>query len=196
MFDNKNVKLKDYNKEIAIIDHTLDIVFETGIAGVKMSKLAKRVGISPSTLYVYFETKEDLINSIGLKIISEIDESLETALSAADTFEQKFRAKWFNMLQFHLNHEKELNFIEQWRQSPFFSENSKKIFNSKGNSKSMLFQSGRDQNLIKNLDDHIIHAILSGMAKQFVGLIKMGALTLDQTSMDLTFSIVWDAVKQ
>ena len=72
------MKLKDNNKEIAIIEQTLNIVYETGIAGVKMSKLAKQVGISPSTLYVYFETKENLIVSIGLKILKDITERLES----------------------------------------------------------------------------------------------------------------------
>lgn len=116
------MKTKDINKELAIIEHTLNIVNETGIAGVKMSKLAKRVGISPSTLYVYFETKENLIVSIAYRIFQNISEGLLLALEESTDFEQKLRAKWVHMLQFRLNNEKELNFVEQWMQSPYFDK--------------------------------------------------------------------------
>ncbi|MCG8330482.1 MAG: TetR/AcrR family transcriptional regulator [Chitinophagales bacterium] len=60
------MKQKDLHKESTIIEKTLDIVSETGI---KMSVLAKHVGVSPSTLYVYFETKEDL------NVLKDLDES-------------------------------------------------------------------------------------------------------------------------
>jgi len=190
------MKPKDSKKESAIIHKTLDIVYETGIAGVKMSKLAKRVGISPSTLYVYFETKEDLIVSIGYKIFKKISESLESALAESTSFENKLRAKWVTMLQFRLNNEKEINFIEQWKQSPFFDKNS---FNKKGGKlkpKTYFFQEGRDSGYLKELDDHIIHAIISGMAKQVATLIKDGHLKMNQTTINLTFCIIRDALKK
>lgn len=63
------MKQKDLHKESTIIEKTLDIVSETGITGIKMSVLAKHVGVSPSTLYVYFETKEDL------NVLKDLDES-------------------------------------------------------------------------------------------------------------------------
>lgn len=190
------MKPKDKNKEIAIIEKTLDIVHETGIAGVKMSKLAKRVGISPSTLYVYFKTKEDLMVSIGLKIHRKVVDSLESALTGKSSFESKLRAKWIHMLQFHLNNEKELNFIDQLKQSPYFEKLSSIVKESNVNFKMDLFEDGRKSGYIKKVNDNVIHAILAGMAKQTARLIKEGQLDQDKTSMDMIFNIVWDALKK
>ena len=190
------MKPKDINKEIAIIDQTLDIVNETGIAGIKMSKLAKRVGISPSTLYVYFKTKEDLIVSIGYKILKQISEGLQSALAESASFEKKLRAKWAHMLQFRLNHEKEINFMEQWMQSPYFDKTS---FQKKGDQlkpKTNLFREGRESGFLKDLDDIVMHAIISGMAKQIVSLIKEGHLKMNESTIDLTFGIVKDALRR
>ena len=52
------MKLKDEAKRQAIIEKTVDIVFEKGFAGIKMADLARKVGVSPSTLYVYYKNKE------------------------------------------------------------------------------------------------------------------------------------------
>ena len=190
------MKSKDSKKEEAIIQQTLDIVYETGIAGVKMSILAKRVGISPSTLYVYFETKEDLIVSIGYKILKKISASLQSALADSTSFENKLRAKWVHMLQFRLNHEKEINFMEQWMQSPFFDKNSFKKEGDKLKPKTNLFQEGRESGYLKDLNDNIIHAIISGMAKQIATSIKEGHLKMNQSTLDLTFCIIRDALKK
>lgn len=190
------MKLKDSNKESAIIKQTLDIVYETGIAGVKMSKLAKRVGISPSTLYVYFKTKEDLIVSIAYRILKKISEGLESALAEPTSFENKLRAKWVHMLQFRLNHEKEINFMEQWMQSPYFDKSSFKQKGNKLKPKTNLFQEGRESGYLKDLDDNMIHSIISGMAKQIATLIKEGHLKMNQSTIDLTFSVVRDALKK
>lgn len=190
------MKPKDNNKELAIIEHTINIVSETGIAGIKMSKLAKRVGISPSTLYVYFETKEDLITSIGHNIFKKISKSLQSALDDSTSFEQKLRAKWIHMLQFRLNNGKEINFIEQWMQSPFFDKNSFKQKGDKLKSPINLYQEGRDSGFLKDLEDNVIHAIISGMAKEFALLIKEGHLKMNQQTIDHTYSVIRDALKK
>jgi len=190
------MKPKDLNKELAIIDQTLNIVSETGIAGLKMSKLAKRVGISPSTLYVYFKTKEDLIVSIGFKILKMISVELGALLDDSKTFDQNLKAKWIHMLNFHLNHEKELNFMESWMQSPFFD---KKTFKTKGDKfrpKTNIFDEGKKQGILKDLSDGEIHAINIGLAKQYASLIKKGQLKLDKTTIDRSFGVLRDALKK
>ena len=55
------MKLKDTAKKEAIVAETIDIVFRKGFSGIKMAELARLVGVSPSTLYVYYKSKEDLI---------------------------------------------------------------------------------------------------------------------------------------
>ena len=40
-----------------ILDTTLEIISEKGLAGVNTSEIAQRVGIVPSALYRHFENK-------------------------------------------------------------------------------------------------------------------------------------------
>ena len=100
------------------------------------------------------------------------------------------------MLQFRINNEKEMNFMEQWMQSPYFDKSSFKEKGDKLKPKTNLFEEGRKAEYLKALDDNMIHAIISGMAKQIAKLIKEGHLKINQSTIDLTFSIVRDALKQ
>ena len=47
-----------------ILDTTLEIISEKGLAGVNTSEIAQRVGIVPSALYRHFENKEALIDAL------------------------------------------------------------------------------------------------------------------------------------
>lgn len=47
-----------------ILDTTLEIISEKGLAGVNTSEIAQRVGIVPSALYRHFESKEALIDAL------------------------------------------------------------------------------------------------------------------------------------
>jgi len=190
------VRSKDKNKEEAIVQETIEIVYRTGIAGIKMSKLAKNVGVSPSTLYVYFSTKEELINSVGRKLLQKISQEREKSVIKGDTYQMKVKAIWLNLLSFLLNNEKEVNFIDQWKQSPYFNTSSEQVWKENKKTKSELFQEGINSGILKDIDEYIIYAILAGIAKEFVNLIKLGKLKKDKKTMDYSFTIVWDALKR
>ncbi|MEM1359335.1 MAG: TetR/AcrR family transcriptional regulator [Bacteroidota bacterium] len=57
--------MKDNQKLAAIIKATLELTHEQGLAGIKMSTLAKRAGIATGSLYTYFEDKQDLLLSVN-----------------------------------------------------------------------------------------------------------------------------------
>lgn len=47
-----------------ILDTTLEIIAEKGLAGVNTSEIAQRIGIVPSALYRHFENKDTLIDAL------------------------------------------------------------------------------------------------------------------------------------
>lgn len=47
-----------------ILDTTLEIIAEKGLAGVNTSEIAQRIGIVPSALYRHFENKDALLDAL------------------------------------------------------------------------------------------------------------------------------------
>ncbi|MDR1409712.1 MAG: TetR/AcrR family transcriptional regulator [Oscillospiraceae bacterium] len=53
------MRVKDFSKKDAIFEATINLLNEIGFANISMSKIGKAAGVSSSTIYVYFENKED-----------------------------------------------------------------------------------------------------------------------------------------
>lgn len=51
-------------KKEAILRATRDLILEHGLQSVSMSQIGKKAGVGMGTIYNYFPTKEDLVNSL------------------------------------------------------------------------------------------------------------------------------------
>ena len=62
------MKLRDENKVNIIFEASLNLIFDDGIAGLTMAKIAKKAGIATGTLYIYFKNKEVLLQELSQSI--------------------------------------------------------------------------------------------------------------------------------
>jgi len=189
------VRIKDETKRLAIVENTLDIVFEKGFAGIKMAGLAKDVGISPSTLYVYYKSKEELIISVFKELIKNKTVQSEKDIDKDLPYKLKLKTLWLYWINVSINQSKEMSYIHQIKQSPYYDlvpDDVKDIGYSVGFE---LFDLGKKEGLIKNVDNEILATIMSALLMQTVTLITNKKMTLNKKNSDLMFSFLWDAMK-
>ncbi|PNW28294.1 TetR/AcrR family transcriptional regulator [Formosa algae] len=189
------MKQKDELKREAIINETIAIVYDKGFAGVKMAHIAKKVTISPSTLYVYFKSKDDLISTIATEILQNITQTNQNQLQANLPFKLKFKAIWVFYINFGINNRKEMSFINQVKQSPYYDKIPQSLRSLKSAIILDLLDEGKEQGLIKNLDNTILSGLLSAFLTEAVKLIDTKALPLNEETIDTVFSMAWDAIK-
>ena len=60
-----------------IINAAMDVFVEHGFAGAKLTDVAKRAGVAKGTLYLYFETKEDLFRATAREALTANLEAVE-----------------------------------------------------------------------------------------------------------------------
>ena len=66
------VKLqKSIDKRNALIKATIKLVNNNGFHATPMSKIAKMANVSPATIYLYFENKQDLVNKTYIEVKEE-----------------------------------------------------------------------------------------------------------------------------
>ena len=69
------MRTRDQAKYDSIVDASIKLINELGFDGISISKIAKKAKVSPATIYIYFENKEDLFTKIYIDIRKEmIDE--------------------------------------------------------------------------------------------------------------------------
>ncbi len=54
----------DEDKKQRVKDAVKEVILQEGFGGASISKIAKCAGVSPATVYIYYNNKEDMMNSI------------------------------------------------------------------------------------------------------------------------------------
>ncbi|MFB9053672.1 TetR/AcrR family transcriptional regulator [Formosa undariae] len=189
------MKQKDDLKREAIINETIAIVYAKGFAALKMAHIAKQVDISPSTLYVYFKSKDDLITTIATDLLKNITDISRDQLKTDLPYKLKFKAIWIFYINFGINNRKEVSFIHQVKQSPYFEMIPKDIRYLKSSFILDLLDEGKQEGLIKNLDNAILSVLLESFMNETVKLIDSKTLQLNEKDTNTMFTLAWDAIR-
>jgi AcrR family transcriptional regulator len=109
----------DPAKETAIQDAALSIIASEGLENLSMQRLAQAAGVSPRTIYIKYENKEDLIIRLFIEttlpryeaaVLQGFDETLD--------FEAGVRLLWMNAFRFLRAHEAEYRLLMYSKSSP------------------------------------------------------------------------------
>ncbi|WP_196884952.1 TetR/AcrR family transcriptional regulator [Aureivirga sp. CE67] len=189
------MKLKDEEKRIRIKNETINIIFEKGFAGVKMAELARKVGISPSTLYVYYKNKEDLIVSICSELIKEQMKKSKQNMNENLSFKLQLKSIWLHWVNFGINNHKEMSFLTQVKQSPYYQKVPQDIRDDKMKAGIGLIEMGKEAKELKNIDTGIILGIIDAMLKQTIFFVTSKQLSIKEKDLNMMFDITWNAIK-
>ncbi|MCB2294427.1 TetR/AcrR family transcriptional regulator [Clostridium algoriphilum] len=66
------MRRKDDEKEKSIKEAVVKLILELGFHGTSISKIAKEAGVSPATVYIYYENKEIMFQDIYHEYSEEI----------------------------------------------------------------------------------------------------------------------------
>lgn len=189
------MRLKDNEKREAIKQATLALVAEQGIAGLKMATLAKKTGLSPSTLYVYFRDKEDLIVSLFREVTRQIVHLVLQEYDPELPYKISFKKVVLKYLVCRVDIYQEHLFMEQVKTSPYYQKIIFEVKDAELEGAMLLLQKGKEQMLLKNLPDQLLFASLDGMIEKMSDLLISGKLKNDSKTLDDCFSLIWDSLK-
>jgi len=66
------MRRKDDEKEKSIKEAVIKLILQEGFHGTSISKIAKAAGVSPATVYIYYENKEIMLQDIYREYSEEI----------------------------------------------------------------------------------------------------------------------------
>lgn len=181
---------KDDLKEATIRKEAIKMIVETGFDGLSMQKLANASKISPSTIYVYFKSREDLLNQLYHKIQQKFETDALNAFDPNMSFYDGLWTQWVNRYKNIKENPPEFYFFEQFRNSPLINQTNsgKSVFREAMN---QFVQKAIKKEEIIDLPVEIFWAVAYGA---FYMLVKFH---LDQSSMAGTpFSLSETKLKQ
>lgn len=189
------MRLKDLEKREAIKQATFALVAEEGVNALRMADIARRVGVSPSTLYTYFEDKDHLIQSLFREVLKSMVSTVVKEFQPDRPYKVNLKHFWSAYLHHRIRHLQATLFYERVKSSSYFQE---AVAESKALEMAVpleLIRMGQEQLLLKNVAPELILATLGGMTDRMTTLFSAGDLPLTDTNMEACFSMLWDAIK-
>jgi AcrR family transcriptional regulator len=105
-------KLSPERKE-KFMEAALKLFAEKGVQNASTAAIAKEAGSAAGTLFLYFPTKQDLVDELVLQISSENAASVKSNLSPDRSAHDTFWTIWQSYIRWFLEHEEAYRYIRQ-----------------------------------------------------------------------------------
>jgi AcrR family transcriptional regulator len=151
-----------------ILATALTLFTERGFFGTPTSLISKEAGVATGTLFFYFPTKEELIDTLYRRIKSEAAKGMCRDFSREKTALAKLRCIGFNAVEWGIENPARQKFMEQFAHSPFVSTNAHEEGMSHFLFLKELVRDGIREGTIRNIDPDLLFCM---MASSFSGLI-------------------------
>lgn len=116
------MRRKDDEKMRSIKEAVVSLTLKEGFHGTSVSKIAKLAGVSPATVYIYFENKDDMLHDIYSEYSEDIYdyllESIDRNIQAQQQIEILIRS-YYNYI---LDNKEIFSFVEQFSNCPCLAD--------------------------------------------------------------------------
>lgn len=179
-----------------IYQTTIELLNEIGLSDISMSKIAKRASISSSSIYFYFESKEDLLIKLYFNLKDQMHQMMFRGVNVAemsvkDGFEKLLR----NYSNYIVNNKANFLLMEQFLESPFIRKNCKDHNGGVFKPMYALFERGIKEGLFKDLETNLLvtYSCLPfvQMGKEYIN----GEYEFNSANIDKMIQMSWDAIK-
>ncbi|WP_091166152.1 TetR/AcrR family transcriptional regulator [Paenibacillus sp. 1_12] len=186
---------KDDNKNEAIFQATIQLLNEIGFSDISMSKIAKRANVSPSTIYVYFENKEDMLKKLYLNVKEKMSLKMLDGINEMTPIQAGFELFMSNLKDFVLDNKDYFLFLEQFTNSPFIERLC--LDESIGYFKPILdfVERGQEQHILKKVDAHLLLIYCYYPVTQLAKEHFKGTLVFNQEKLKEITQMSWDAIQ-
>lgn len=189
------VKPKDDDKLRAIAEATFTLVEQTGLSGLTMAAIAREAGLATGTLYVYFKSKEELMVALYEQAKTSTAATLMHGDDPKAPFRSRFRHMWMNWLEHRLTHYAQVVFLEQYYNSPWFSEESRNLSARLIKDWVDLIESAKAQQILKDVPTVLLINSFGGSVRETANLLRSGALPRTDENLAMAFGVCWDGIK-
>lgn len=205
MLEEDHVQKED--KREAILQAALTLIAENGFQHTPMSLISKRAKASAGIIYHYFDSKDDLIQSLYRRIKEDMDRALFAADDPKQPLARRFQSLWLSIFRYCFTHQQEMVFLEQYESLPAAKQQAKQEYESillgklhdapLSNEAKVLYGLMEDlcnQDLLKDLPLEVISELTFGIALRLAQQAAVGLVTLDESMLTTIASACWDAI--
>ncbi|RDG09822.1 TetR/AcrR family transcriptional regulator [Lactiplantibacillus paraplantarum] len=192
------MKKKDMNKQVKIQDAVAAIILAEGPAGVSTTKVAKRVGIAQSNVYLYFKNKQALIDSVYARETTRILSTTDLARLSDPAIDLTARIRLYvqQVYEYSLANPDSLIIMQQIKALNGQNMTISPEEADPDNIVVKLLTMAIDAKVIKNLPVSLHMGVVFSTIHTHTTNISKGRYDQNQYTFDDIFAMIWDAMKR
>jgi AcrR family transcriptional regulator len=186
---------KSIDKRNALIKATIELVNNNGFHATPMSKIAKMAKVSPATIYIYFENKQDLVNQTYIDVKAEYTKYAFATYNENLSVEAGFELIWKRIADFKLKECEYAMFLAQCDNTPMIDELSRQEGIKHLQPLLDLWERGRHEGVIKPLSDYLLYAYSINPLSFLMIIQKRGNFQLNKEHLEEAYQAAWSSIK-
>lgn len=186
---------KSIDKRNALIKATIELVNNNGFHATPMSKIAKMANVSPATIYLYFENKQDLVNKTYIEVKAEYTKYAFATYKDVMPVEEGFNLIWHRIADFKLKECENAMFLAQCDNTPMIDEESRQEGIKHLQPLLDLWDRGKQEGIIKPLSDYLLYAYAINPLSFLMMIQKRGVFQLDKIHLEEAYQSAWNSIK-
>ncbi len=189
------MRTKDDDKREALFQATVELVNKNGFAASSVSKIARKAGVSPATLYVYYKNKEDLLVSTYIEIKRDLSRALLEDFDKDQPIRDILKNIWYRMFKHISGHKEYFRYTEQFANSPYSALVDAEQVEHYFEPVIEVLNRGIEQKIIKNVNFDILTAFVFYPIVVLANPNVCKRIELNETTIETAFAMAWDAIR-
>ena len=177
-----------------ILKATLDLVAADGLLKTSISKISKRAKCSPGIVYHYFKSKDEIMETLFMRIFREMMAYVMDESVLKRPIADRYKGLWLRKYQFHLDNPDKTIFIEQYKNSSYYTDEHEQASRALMAGLMALGQADIERGLIVNLPLDIIYTMTFTVAINLAKSQSHAGVRLDDDTLDTIAERVVGAV--
>ncbi|MFL1895254.1 TetR/AcrR family transcriptional regulator [Aquimarina sp. 2-A2] len=186
---------KSIDKRNALIKATIELVNNNGFHATAMSKIAKIANVSPATIYLYFENKQDLVNQTYLDVKTKYTDFVFKTYNENTSIKAGFELIWKRIAEFNSKESDYSFFLNQCNNTPMIDASSRQEGIKHLQPLLDLWKRGKEDGIIKPFSDQILYAYSINPLSFLMMAQKQGHFQLND-HIEEAFVTAWDSIKR
>ncbi|MCF0055475.1 TetR/AcrR family transcriptional regulator [Dyadobacter sp. CY356] len=114
---------KNLEKEEAIRTIALQIISDEGLENLSMQKLAKAANVSPRTIYIKYESKEDFLIKLFIEeVLGSYEKAVLDSFESTMNFPEGVKKIWVNTYRYLIQNRHSFALLQYGKSSPLLNK--------------------------------------------------------------------------
>ena len=177
-----------------IKDAVVSVVAQNGIGAASVGEIAKAAKVSPGTIYLHFENKDDMLQQVYLRIKYEFHHILMKAAGAGKPMDV-IRQMWLNLFDFLHRRPNDFLYLEYAGAAQVLTPEQRAEVAPLQAEVNALVQEALDRASMASVSLDVAVNLLIGPAMHLARKAVLSGAMPEQSEIDQTFTRVWASLR-